>query len=124
MTDKIDPTKQYRCRDGSEWRYIGLSQDAEYPIAGEYNDDELGWIVTSWAADGRSIVGEEDAQDLIEVRPRIQRKVWINVYKDDETRPNFAAGFTSRELADEYARASRSECLEITLDYEEGQGLE
>ncbi|MFN7608168.1 MAG: hypothetical protein ACK5PJ_02400 [Ralstonia sp.] len=120
MTDKIDPTKQYRCRDGSEWRYIGLSQNAEYPIAGEYNDDELGWTVTSWAADGRYIVGEEDAQDLIEVRPRIQQKVWINVYPGNAI-PSL---WETRQKADECAGFTRSACLEVTLDYEVGQGLE
>jgi hypothetical protein len=122
MIGKIDPTKQYRTRHGREWRFLEYCEQGTL-MRGAFKLLDDSWKADrTWFSDGRYCVAYGHDFDLIEVRPRIQRKVWINVYKD-ETRPNFAAGFTSRELADEYARASRSECLEITLDYEEGEGL-
>lgn len=112
----IDPKKQYRTRDGREVRIYAV--DGKGPssvIHGAVNAGD-GWVPFSWFADGRYRYGQ-DGTDLIEVKPRIKRKVWVNVYER-----GFGDTHTSRESADEYS-SGRIACVEIDIDVEEGHGL-
>lgn len=63
------------------------------------------------------------ASDLIEVKPRIRRTVWLNVYDD-----KFVGLYHNRENADEdikYLPSSfnRLACVKVEIDVEEGEGL-
>ena len=123
MTGKIDPTKQYRTREGKEWRFLEFTPQADplskFAVQGAYKDNDYNWRCNAWSLHGKFTPNEMSIMDLIEVRPRIQRKVWINVY------PDRVSGNThqTKEEADIYAKLDRVACLEITLDYEEGEGL-
>jgi len=117
MTDKIDPNKRYRTRDGREWKFLDWN---EYGNVSGALKTALKWELLSWPPDGKYL-HTEGPLDLIEVRPRIQRKVWINVYSD-----RFGNVHSSREDADRgvsFGFGARVACLELTLDYEEGEGL-
>jgi hypothetical protein len=109
----IDKSKTYKTRDGHEVRI--------YATDGESNTVHgailtfAGWAVKAWRCDGRRL-GIESDEDLIEVRPRHKRTVWLNVYNHKVT-VNFC-----KEIADR-SGDFRIACIKVELDFEEGEGL-
>ena len=115
----IDKNKQYRTRNGKEVRIYAVDGDCEMPIHGAVLN-EIGWSVHSWARDGKWCPSMTDDLDLIEVRPRIRREVWVNVY------PHIDVGqfHLSKAQADMKADVEhRIACVKLTIDVEEGEGL-
>jgi hypothetical protein len=55
--------------------------------------------------------------DLVEVKPRIKRTVWVNVYS------NGFAGWLDRKTADANSSFTRLACVKVEIDCEEGEGL-
>lgn len=115
----IDITKSYRTRDGREVRIYAVDGDDDYPIHGARQDAPSKWISTCWAVNGFFYTGDrKDPSDLIEVREKHTRTVWINIYQ------HYSQGnFLAKDLADEYAESGRIACIQIELTYEEGEGL-
>jgi len=114
----IDPKKQFRTRDGREARIYAV--DGKGPssvVHGAVNAGD-GWVPLSWHADGRYNT-QTGMADLIEVKPRIKRRVWVNVYR---TTSGIGAHY-SKDQADESAFLDRIACVEIDIDVEEGHGL-
>ena len=113
----IDKNKQYRTRDGREVRiYATDGKGPASVVHGAVNAGD-GWVPHSWYADGMYRYGQ-NGTDLIEVRPRIQREVWVNVYH--------SAGvfvYNSKDEADASASSTRIACVKLTIDVEEGEGL-
>lgn len=68
---------------------------------------------------GRAAGDRDAALDLIEVKPRIKREVWVNVYEGVDC----WAMHTCKEDADRGAMRSRLACVKLTIDCEEGEGL-
>lgn len=112
---RIEMGKTYRTRDGREVRIYAVDGRGEWPVHGAVKNPD-GECHTTWRPDGRWC-SDDTPSDLIEVRPRIQRKVWVNVYH------NGVNAFRTREYADEVAREDRIACVEIDIDVEEGHGL-
>lgn len=114
----IDKNKQYRTRDGREVRiYATDGKGPASVVQGAVNAGD-GWVPHSWYADGMYRYGKDGA-DLIEVKPRIKREVWVNVYPngvDDEL-------WFTKALADQQALPRRIACVKLTIDCEEGTGL-
>jgi hypothetical protein len=76
----FDPSKQYKTRDGREFRFIGFSKDERYRIVGEVPN----WQVSKWTESGRNWA-EESGYDLIEVPDKIEIKIGgidVVVYDD------------------------------------------
>lgn len=73
------------------------------------------WITYCWNLNGSAILNSENEYDLIEVKPRIQRDVWLDIYADA-----VVAGIAhkTRIISD-----GRIACVKITIDCEEGEGL-
>lgn len=115
----IDPKKQYRTRDGREVRIYATDGCNGHRIHGAiYDGLEHGWQHRAWFHGGRMHC-EPSGADLIEVKPRIKRKAWVNVYSDGLGTTN-----ETRERADRQAGgAARIACVEIDIDVEEGHGL-
>ena len=113
---QIELGKQYRTRGGQEVRIYATDGDEEMPVHGAILTKH-GWKVNSWALDGRWCPNMTDAVDLVEVRPRIKREFWVNVY------PNGVNAFRSREQADDCANDFRIACVRVEIDVEEGHGL-
>lgn len=117
----IDPKKTYRTRDGREVRIYAVDGCGEFCIHGaiKYTD---GWVGLMWDRNGAACPGRMMNDDLIEVRPRIQREVWVNVY------PDSLIIFDDKQHADEYGPAypnqSRIACVKLVIDCEEGHGLD
>jgi len=81
----FDASKQYKTRNGNEFRFIGFSKHRDYPIVGEVLFDEH-WEVTSFSESGRYCnESQETEYDLIEVADKIQIKIGdidVAVYDD------------------------------------------
>ena len=111
----IDKNKQYRTRDGREVRIYATDGNGHKPIHGAIREGES-WVAYTWLYDG---VAALDCNSLIEVKPRIKREVWVNVYPngvDDEL-------WFTKALADQQALPRRIACVKLTIDCEEGEGL-
>ena len=113
----IDKNKVYKTRDGREVRIYATDGEHGELVHGAIKHKEYGWQSMLWFADGHYHDGENSCRDLIEVRPRHKRTVWVNVY--DDSKP---ALHLSKELADQY-RCDRIACIKVELDFEEGEGL-
>ena len=117
MTISMD--KQYRTRDGREVRIYAVDGCGDYPIHGAIKK-EVGWDVRVWP-----VTGLHDSHkniDLIEVKPRIQREYWMNIYDGVES----TALWNSKKRADDQAENNdyrRLACVKIVIDYEEEEGL-
>ena len=111
----IDKSKSYRTRDGREVRIYATDAGGHKPIHGAIREGE-NWVAYTWLYDG---VAALDYNSLIEVKPRIKREVWVNVYPngvDDEL-------FFTKGTADQQALPRRIACVKLTIDCEEGEGL-
>ena len=112
----IDKNKQYRTRDGREVRiYATDGGENKNGIHGAIKWD-WGWGHAVWYSHGGYLSGTGDPRDLIEVKPRIKREVWVNVYREE------VRVYSCREYADS-AAGRRIACVKLTIDCEEGTGL-
>ena len=112
----IELGKQYRLANGREFRLYAVDGGDHYVVHGAYFHPNGHWQPDRWTAEGKSRpMGE--GFDLVEVRPRHKRTVWINMYPGGG-----ASMHLSRELADDYG-FKRHSCIEHTFDFEEGEGL-
>ncbi len=112
----IDPAKKYRTRDGREVRIYAVDAGGERPVHGAARERNHAWEVKSWNADG-TYLSRHQALDLFEIKPRIQREVWVNVYCDYQT------VHSNLEAAQLNARIGRIACVKLMIDCEEGEGL-
>lgn len=112
----IDIKKQYRTRDGREVRIYATDGRGDWPVHGAVKNED-GWNPTIWRVSGRWSTSENMAGDLIEVKPRIKREVWVNVFD------NSNAFWSTQEEADKMCGKQRIACVRLTIDCEEGEGL-
>jgi len=113
----ISMEKKYRYRNGEPARV--LCTDSPHPsrpvVSLGLEDGRLlthfpnGWF---WGWDSL------DGHDLIEVKPRIKTEVWLNIYRE------VSFGYDTKALADAGASQVRIACVEVPLDYEEGEGIQ
>jgi hypothetical protein len=115
----IELGKQYKTRDGREVRIYAVDGAEMFPVHGAIKLDDAGWELVAWRSDGRIGGWQETDSDLIEVKPRIKREVWLNVYPDVAE----CLYYTTKQRADEGAVPHRIACVKAVLDFEEGEGL-
>ena len=115
----IDKSKTYRTRDGREVRIYATDGYGSYPVHGAVLTEE-GWFPRHWTEQGELSNGRlvPSAHDLIKVRPRNKRTVWINVYG-----PESQTSHHSRKQADDERDGHCIACVEVDLDFREGEGL-
>ena len=113
----IELGKQYRTEDGCEARIYALDAGGQTPVHGAIKRNGL-WIVTSWSKEGRWSISNPE-NNLVEVKPRIQREFWVNVY------PDCIGEYTynNKAHADCDATKTRIACVKVVIDCEEGEGL-
>jgi hypothetical protein len=114
----IDIKKTYRTRDGREVRIYAVDGRKGEEVHGAFLTKD-GWVPCGWSESGLWCDGGIDNADLIEVKPRIKREVWLNIYRDDAVGELW---FTKAE-ANRAAGISRIACVKIVIDCEEGDGL-
>ena len=116
----IDKNKVYKTRDGREVRIYATDGAMPRPVHGAVKSSyDSTWHSFQWHEDGRLVhnILAVDLSDLIEVRPRHKRTVWVNVYD------KAICDFRTKEDADRYAGDTRIACIKVDLDFEEGEGL-
>jgi hypothetical protein len=116
----IDIDKEYRTRDGREVRIYATDGSDPHPVHGAflYGGE---WHLTGWKHDGKVFCSGKDASrsiDLIEVKPRITQRVWINVYPD-----HCLGAYHEKKDADKKAAPHRIGCVQVEIDIAEGEGL-
>ena len=109
----ISKDKTYRTRDGREVRIYATDGSHPFVIHGAYRVGP-NWIPCSWLYDG--FYSDDRNLDLIEVKPRIKRTVWLNV------EAHCAQSWASKEDADRWPKR-RLACVKVEIDCEEGEGL-
>ena len=113
----IDINKKYRTRDGREVRIYATDGGLHKSMVhGAIFTDGCGWLSNTWSAKGSSRPLTEEF-DLIEVRPRHKRTVWVNAYADNT---NSVYGTKERADGDKHLRIA---CIKVDLDFAEGDGL-
>ena len=112
----IDVTKQYKTRDGREVTQLTrFDVKGSYPVVG-VNDG----TVRTWTVNGQYRRADDDSRyDLIEVKPRIKRDVWVNVCGGGFTRIYGSRGLARSRFENDCALA----CVRVSLDCEQGEGL-
>lgn len=118
----INKDKTYRTRDGREVRIYATDGVGNQCVHGAYRDKNGEWAMWLWGINGEPtniIKYGEDALDLVEVKPRHKRTVWINVY---EGKPFYGIFHTEYD-ADTFSSRHRIACIKVDLDFEEGEGL-
>ena len=116
----IDINKKYRTRDGREVRIYATDGGGPQPVHGAISGLNF-WSTANWSKNGSYTVvyGQEHDNDLIEVRPRHKRTVWLNMYGSGVV----PEACSSKERADLAAACGRIACIKVELDFEEGEGL-
>jgi hypothetical protein len=112
----ISMDKTYRTRDGHEVRIYAINIGQSSPIHGAFLDEKE-WRIWTWWGTGRSSDIFSNDHDLVEVKPRIKRTVWVNVFPDAMTM------YPDKKKADNYAGSARTACVKVEIDCEEGEGL-
>lgn len=116
----IDKSKQYRTRDGREVRIYAVDGGGDWPVHGAYVDGDT-WRIRSWTADG-CIYNQKTDADLIEMKPRIKTKAWLNLYRHEDGF-EFTEVWETKHAADSARGDACIACVEIDIDVEEGHGL-
>ena len=114
----ISKNKTYRTRDGHEVRIYAMDGGLGGTIHGAVNLGSLckpNWIAMQWTECGMVMGFMNSGYDLVEVKPRHKRTVWINVHDFH------CFVWSSKEHAD--TQGGRIACIKIDLDFEEGEGL-
>ena len=114
----IDIKKKYRTRDGREVRIYATDGQEDWPIHGA-TLKSFGWSSDCWTKDGSTLTNMPHSHDLIEVRHRHKRTVWLNMYGSGVV----PEACSSKERADLAAACGRIACIKVELDFEEGEGL-
>jgi len=113
----IDKNKQYRTRNGREVRIYATDGGGLYPVHGAILEGGV-WLHETWRRDGVYNADVNELSSLIEVKPRIQRDAWVNVYAKA-----FGSFSATKAQADEARSEGCLACVKITIDCEEGEGL-
>jgi hypothetical protein len=111
----IDINKKYRTRDGREVRIYATDGIESEEVHGSVKRS-YGWCAETWPINGLHSV--DSSLDLIEVRPRHKRTVWLNMYG----KPDDATAYIDKWKADQSV-SPRIACIKVELDFEEGEGL-
>jgi len=119
----IDINKKYRTRDGREVRIYATDGDGSGSAIHGAIKNFYGWVATVWNPDGKCHWGAgcygdpTPANDLIEVRPRHKRTVWVTVY------PMNRYQISDENIQCDIYPPKRIACIKVDLDFEEGEGL-
>jgi len=110
----INKDRTYRTRDGREVRIYATDGGQCGTLIHGAVFDNASWGSLVWNSDGSKYSWREDSLDLIEVRPRHKRTVWLHVWN---------GGTVCATEQSYYVPAGRIACIKVELDFEEGQGL-
>ena len=112
----IDINKKYQTRDGREVRIYATDAGGPKKTVHGAVKEKDGWYMLAWSKNG--VVSNIDRNlDLIEVRPRHKRTVWVTIY------PMNRYHISDENIQCDIYPPKRIACIKVELDFEEGQGL-
>lgn len=117
---KIEMGKTYKTRDGNNVRLLCTDRSHhQYPVMGLIEQKDCDYTAY-WTSDGICSASYPSYvnYDLVEVKPRIKRTYWTNLYK-----ANTLCVYNTKEDAERFARNGRLACVKVEIDCEEGEGL-
>lgn len=112
----ITMDKKYRYRDGEAARILCL--DGTRPAYPVVSTNGFGTTCAHTKEGNFTDDGRKHKYDLVEVKPRIKKTGWMNVY---EYGPGVM--YQTKEMAKGYADPGRIACVKVDIDVEEGEGL-
>ena len=116
----IEINKQYQLANGREFRLYAVDGGGLFPVQGAYLDPNGTWQVQFWTSEGRFSGSYPDHKfNLVEIRPRHKRTVWINCYPDLQN----GVAYVNKPEADMMRSPNSIGCVECTFEFEEGEGL-
>lgn len=122
--EPISMDKEYRTRDGKDVRLYASDGLGLRRFHGAYMLEGW-WQICCWDESGSyntgSIPHQRHALDLIEVKPRIKRAYWLNIYEMGKRTPVL---YHYRADAEEHSQPDRIACIKLELECEYGEGLE
>lgn len=106
----IEMGKQYRTQDRREVRLLCTDSGIpDYPVVAIVDRKVL-----AYTADGHNNKYVQSSADLIEVKPRINKDLWISFYP----------GYTTHSACKPTIHSADClACVKVTIDCEEGEGL-
>jgi hypothetical protein len=113
----IDIKKQYRTRDGREVRIYATDGRGPRAIHGAVWYDEQ-WNQHQWRNNGKWDLYKDDCSDLIQVKPRIKKPVYLHIFEN--------GNIIARDCEDVLSTATHGKVvarLKVEIDCEEGEGL-
>ena len=111
----IDLEKQYRTKGGYEVKLNFIDGETVY---GHFECWKDSWFGGEWNInDGIYSKSGDPECDLVEVKPRIKRTIWLIIYED------CTLSISSKEEADYYDDDNRLACIKVEIDCEKGEGL-
>ena len=116
----ISKDKTYRTRDGREVRIYATDGHPDEPVHGAFKDKGK-WMSTNWSQTGKFCSFAPHDLDLIEVKPRIRRTVWVNLHENDFVTASPTEAFAKQRL--QHSLKDALACIRVEIDCEEGEGL-
>lgn len=119
----IDLKKQYGTQGGYKVKLNFIDGETVY---GHYERWKDLWFGGEWNInDGIYSKTGNQKCDLVEVKPRIKKNVWVNIYESGDyfIWPRKSDADLSAEVTKVDQGYCRIACIKVELDYEEGEGL-
>ena len=110
----IDKSKTYVTRHGSPVRIYCTDAGGAHPVHGAIEAHGL-WLPFSWRKDG-----DNCEHALVEVKPKHDVDLWINIYRTYGGGYLAASGACAKLLG---ARGHRFACVRLTQEVTEGEGM-
>jgi len=114
----IDKTKTYTTSGGLAVSIYRTDAGGEFPVHGALLVDQR-WVMSAWRADGRP-APFAPRQALVEVKPKHDVDLWINLYHNNEDGYFAASGACAKLLG---ARGLIFASVRLTREITEGEGL-
>jgi len=117
----ISRNKTYITRNGWEAHIAAIIDDEHFQVLGIIKNPETQeWMAESWSIDGHFEFNAEDESewDLIEIKGRVKRTYWVNLYNPPEGESRL---YLRHDTAMENRLAGWIGCAKIKIDIEEGE---
>jgi len=119
----FNPTKPIQTRDGKPARILCIDARGDLPIVALVGAPGESEYVQRYTADGCAYLGQRGTPssrlDLINVPEKRVLHVWVNVHSDEDV----VIGYSSVDLAEQWARRDRVSCVYIVHEYTVGEGM-
>jgi len=111
----IDKSKTYITREGEPVRIYCTDGGGHYPVHGAVYINGV-WSLISWEENGDN----SNHYSLVEVKPKHDVDIWINIYHNHEGGYFAASGACTKLLG---VQGHRFACVRLTQEVTEGEGM-